>query len=67
MAYHVIVTSKGSSGKPKTYRGENVQVEGNVIKLWTEPHEIVAGGPVDPFVGKVITLAPGDVAEVVRV
>lgn len=64
MAYHVKV--KGVSDSDKM-RGENVTIEGNVLKIWTEPHEVVAGGPVDPFVGRCIVLEPGDIVDVVRV
>jgi hypothetical protein len=51
----------------KEYRGDNVTVEGTILKVWTEPHEVKPGGLVDPFVGTIVALSPGDVVTVRRI
>lgn len=66
MAIKVTLKRKEST-KPEEFHGENVTVEGLVMKIHTEPHEVVAGGMVDLFVGDVVVLSPGDVARVRRV
>lgn len=66
MAIHVRVTH--DDGKDTLeLRGENAVIEGGVVRVYTEPHEVKPGGLVDPFVGKAYALMPGDLVEVVRV
>lgn len=66
MSIKVTVQPRGKD-KAVEYHGENVSVEGAVLKIWTEPHEVAAGGLVDLFVGEIIPLDTFSVAKVRRV
>lgn len=64
MAINVIVERKGKKLK---FRGEQFEIQGNMLKIGTEPHEVKPEGVVDVFIGKLVPLMDGDIVEVLRV
>lgn len=67
MAITVEVRYLDSKQKTETIKGDNLVIEGPVLKIFTEPHEVVPEGQVDLFIGKIIPLMSVKIVDVRRI